>query len=90
MDMAGLTTAPSCPARNFVDTAETGGLVPSVAHGMAASAPAAEGAIKDAVSQFSGPVTRSASPMPRERDRYAAAMTKVNPRKAVFATTATS
>jgi glucose/mannose transport system substrate-binding protein len=34
-----------------VDTAKTGGLVPSVAHGMAIS-PAAEGAIKDAVSQF--------------------------------------
>jgi glucose/mannose transport system substrate-binding protein len=34
-----------------VDTAKSGGLVPSVAHGMAI-APAAEGAIKDAVSQF--------------------------------------
>lgn len=38
-------------ARDFADTAKTGGLVPSVAHGMAV-APAAEGAIKDVVSQF--------------------------------------
>ena len=38
-------------SKDFVDTARTGGLVPSVAHGMAVS-PAAEGAIKDAVSQF--------------------------------------
>jgi glucose/mannose transport system substrate-binding protein len=38
-------------AKDFVDTAKSGGLVPSVAHGMAVS-PAAEGAIKDAVSQF--------------------------------------
>jgi glucose/mannose transport system substrate-binding protein len=38
-------------AKDFVETAKTGGLVPSVAHGMAIK-PAAEGAIKDAVSQF--------------------------------------
>ena len=38
-------------SKDFVSTAKTGGLVPSVAHGMAIS-PAAEGAIKDAVSQF--------------------------------------
>ena len=38
-------------SKDFVDTAKSGGLVPSVAHGMAIS-PAAEGAIKDAVSQF--------------------------------------
>jgi glucose/mannose transport system substrate-binding protein len=38
-------------SKDFVETAKTGGLVPSVAHGMAIS-PAAEGAIKDAVSQF--------------------------------------
>ncbi|HYW56153.1 MAG TPA: ABC transporter substrate-binding protein [Polaromonas sp.] len=37
--------------KDFVDTAKTGGLLPSVAHGMAIS-PAAEGAIKDVVSQF--------------------------------------
>ncbi|MEY2954080.1 MAG: hypothetical protein RLZZ401_2167 [Pseudomonadota bacterium] len=38
-------------SKDFVETAKTGGLVPSVAHGMAIK-PAAEGAIKDAVSQF--------------------------------------
>ena len=38
-------------SKDFVESAKTGGLVPSVAHGMAI-APAAEGAIKDAVSQF--------------------------------------
>ncbi|MFP8779535.1 ABC transporter substrate-binding protein [Hydrogenophaga sp. RWCD_12] len=38
-------------SKDFVDTAKSGGLVPSIAHGMAVS-PAAEGAIKDAVSQF--------------------------------------
>jgi glucose/mannose transport system substrate-binding protein len=38
-------------SKDFVETAKSGGLVPSVAHGMAVS-PAAEGAIKDAVSQF--------------------------------------
>ena len=38
-------------SKDFVDTAKTGGLVPSVAHGMAIK-PAAEGAIKDVVSQF--------------------------------------
>ncbi|WP_394790508.1 ABC transporter substrate-binding protein [Rhodoferax sp.] len=38
-------------AKDFVATAKTGSLLPSIAHGMAVS-PAAEGAIKDAVSQF--------------------------------------
>ena len=38
-------------ARDFADTARTGALVPSIAHGMAVPA-AAEGAIKDVVSQF--------------------------------------
>jgi hypothetical protein len=38
-------------AKDFVDTAKSGGLVPSIAHSMAVS-PATEGAIKDAVSQF--------------------------------------
>jgi glucose/mannose transport system substrate-binding protein len=38
-------------AKDFVDTAKIGGLVPSIAHGMSVK-PAAEGAIKDAVSQF--------------------------------------
>jgi glucose/mannose transport system substrate-binding protein len=38
-------------SKNFTDSAKTGGLVPSVAHGMAI-APATEGAIKDVVSRF--------------------------------------
>ena len=38
-------------SKDFVETSKKGGLVPSIAHGMAVS-PAAEGAIKDAVSQF--------------------------------------
>ena len=38
-------------AKDFVSTSKTGSLLPSIAHGMAVS-PAAEGAIKDAVSQF--------------------------------------
>ncbi|MBK9235011.1 MAG: carbohydrate ABC transporter substrate-binding protein [Rhodoferax sp.] len=38
-------------SKDFVATAKSGGLLPSVAHGMAIR-PAAEGAIKDAVSQF--------------------------------------
>jgi glucose/mannose transport system substrate-binding protein len=37
--------------KDFVDTAKSGGLVPSIAHGMAVP-PAVEGAIKDAVSQY--------------------------------------
>ncbi|MFZ4289372.1 ABC transporter substrate-binding protein [Variovorax sp. HJSM1_2] len=38
-------------AKDFVETSKTSSLVPSIAHSMAVS-PAAEGAIKDAVSQF--------------------------------------
>lgn len=38
-------------AKDFADTAKSGSLLPSVAHGMAI-APATEGAIKDVVSQF--------------------------------------
>ena len=38
-------------SKDFVDTAKTGGLVPSVAHGMAIR-PATAGAVQDAVSQF--------------------------------------
>ena len=38
-------------AKDFVDTARSGALVPSLAHGMAVPA-AAEGAIKDVISQF--------------------------------------
>ncbi len=38
-------------SKDFVETAKTGSLVPSVAHGMAVK-PAVEGALKDTVSQF--------------------------------------
>jgi glucose/mannose transport system substrate-binding protein len=38
-------------SKDFVETAKSGGLQPSIAHGMAVK-PAAEGAIKDVVSQF--------------------------------------
>ncbi len=38
-------------SKDFTESAKTGGLVPSVAHGMAI-APATEGAIKDVISQF--------------------------------------
>ena len=38
-------------SKDFVDTAKSGGLVPSVAHGMAIK-PATAGAVQDAVSQF--------------------------------------
>jgi glucose/mannose transport system substrate-binding protein len=51
MNMAKFDDCAKMSAKDFVDTAKTGGLVPSVAHGMAIK-PAAEGAIKDAVSQF--------------------------------------
>ena len=51
MDMAKFDDCAKQSAKDFVSTAKTGGLVPSVAHGMAIK-PAAEGAIKDAVSQF--------------------------------------
>jgi glucose/mannose transport system substrate-binding protein len=51
MNMAKFDDCAKLSAKDFVDTSKSGGLVPSVAHGMAV-APAAEGAIKDAVSQF--------------------------------------
>jgi glucose/mannose transport system substrate-binding protein len=38
-------------SKDFVSTSKSGSLVPSIAHGMAVPS-AAEGAIKDAVSQF--------------------------------------
>jgi glucose/mannose transport system substrate-binding protein len=50
-DMSKFEDCTKLSAADFVATAKAGGLVPSVAHGMAVS-PAAEGAIKDAVSQF--------------------------------------
>jgi len=51
MDMAKFDDCAKLSSKDFVATSKTGGLVPSVAHGMAVK-PAAEGAIKDAVSQF--------------------------------------
>jgi glucose/mannose transport system substrate-binding protein len=51
MDMSKFDDCAKLSSKDFVETAKSGGLVPSVAHGMAVN-PAAEGAIKDAVSQF--------------------------------------
>ena len=51
MNMTKFDDCAKLSSKDFVESAKTGGLVPSVAHGMAIS-PAAEGAIKDAVSQF--------------------------------------
>ena len=51
MSMAKFDDCAKLSTKDFVDTAKTGGLLPSIAHGMAVK-PAAEGAIKDAVSQF--------------------------------------
>jgi glucose/mannose transport system substrate-binding protein len=51
MDLAKFDDCAKLSSRDFVDTAKTGGLVPSVAHGMAVPS-AAAGAIQDVVSQF--------------------------------------
>lgn len=51
MDMSKFDDCAKMSSRDFVATSKSGSLVPSIAHGMAVS-PAAEGAIKDAVSQF--------------------------------------
>jgi glucose/mannose transport system substrate-binding protein len=51
MNMDKFDDCAKLSTKDFVSTAKTGGLQPSVAHGMAIK-PAAEGAIKDAVSQF--------------------------------------
>ena len=51
MDMAKFDDCAKMSSKDFVATSKGGGLVPSIAHGMAVS-PSAEGAIKDAVSQF--------------------------------------
>jgi len=51
MDMAKFDDCAKLSSKDFVETAKSGGLLPSIAHGMAV-VPAAEGAIKDAVSQF--------------------------------------
>jgi glucose/mannose transport system substrate-binding protein len=51
MDLAKFDDCAKLSSKDFVDTAKTGALVPSVAHGMAVPS-AAAGAIQDAVSQF--------------------------------------
>ncbi len=51
MDMAKFDDCAKLSTKDFVATSKNGGLLPSIAHGMAVK-PAAEGAIKDAVSQF--------------------------------------
>lgn len=51
MDIAKLDDCAKLSSKDFVDTAKSGALLPSIAHGMAVK-PAAEGAIKEAVSQF--------------------------------------
>lgn len=51
MNMAKFDDCAKLSSKDFVDTAKTGGLVPSIAHGMAVP-PAVEGAMKDVVSQF--------------------------------------
>lgn len=50
-DMSKFDDCAKLSAKDFVATAKSGGLVPSVAHGMAIK-PAAEGAIKDLVSSY--------------------------------------
>jgi glucose/mannose transport system substrate-binding protein len=50
-DMSKFDDCAKLSAKDFVATSKTGGLVPSVAHGMAIK-PAAEGAIKDMVSSY--------------------------------------
>ena len=54
-----MTTAPKLSAKDFVDTAKTASLVPTVAHGMAMPS-STEGAIKDVISQFWNPDKMSA------------------------------
>ena len=51
MDLAKFDDCAKLSAKDFVDTAKGGSLVPSVAHGMAIPS-AAAGAVQDAVSQF--------------------------------------
>ena len=51
MDLSKFDDCAKLSSKDFVDTAKTGALVPSVAHGMAIPS-AAAGAIQDAVSQF--------------------------------------
>jgi glucose/mannose transport system substrate-binding protein len=51
MNMDKFDDCAKLSSKDFVETAKTGGLVPSIAHGMAVP-PAVEGAMKDVVSQF--------------------------------------
>ncbi|MCW2313794.1 ABC transporter substrate-binding protein [Rhodoferax antarcticus] len=51
MDMAKFDDCAKLSSKDFVASSKAGALLPSIAHGMAVK-PAAEGAIKDAVSQF--------------------------------------
>jgi len=51
MDLAKFDDCAKLSSKDFVDTAKSGALVPSVAHGMAVPS-AAAGAIQDAVSQY--------------------------------------
>jgi glucose/mannose transport system substrate-binding protein len=51
MDLAKFDDCAKLSSKDFVETAKSGTLVPSIAHGMAV-APAVEGAMKDVVSQF--------------------------------------
>ena len=51
MNMAKFDDCAKLAAKDFAETAKSGALVPSIAHSMAVK-PAAEGALKDAVSQF--------------------------------------
>jgi glucose/mannose transport system substrate-binding protein len=51
MDLSKFDDCAKLSSKDFVDTAKTGALVPSVAHGMAVPS-AAAGAIQDAVSQY--------------------------------------
>ncbi len=50
-DMSKFDDCAKLSAKDFVDTAKSGGLVPSIAHGMAVD-PAKQGAIQDVVTQF--------------------------------------
>ena len=51
MDLSKFDDCAKLSSKDFVETAKTGALVPSIAHGMAVPS-AAAGAIQDAVSQF--------------------------------------
>jgi glucose/mannose transport system substrate-binding protein len=50
-DMGKFDDCAKLSAKDFVETAKSGGLVPSVAHGMAIK-PATAGGIQDVVTQF--------------------------------------